>query len=95
MVEVSRSVIYGGLAGLVIGSAIALANEGNRDGDIIKWCFVGGTVVGFAAGVYFVASRPQPRAMLELDRGSLQLHAPELARTPLGGTQVPIVAVRF
>jgi len=95
VVEVSRSVIYGGLAGLVLGSAIALANEGNNDGDIIRWCFVGGTVVGFAAGVYFVASRPQPRAVLELDGGALELRAPQLGRTPLGSTLVPVVGVRF
>ena len=95
VVEVSRSVIYGGLAGLVLGSAIALANEGNNDGDIIRWCFVGGTVVGFAAGVYFVASRPQPRAVLELDGGARELRAPQLERTPLGSTLVPVVGVRF
>ena len=95
VVEVSRSVVYGGLAGLVLGSAFALANDGNNDGDIIKWCFVGGTVVGLAAGVYFVSTRPQPRAMLELDHGMLEVRAPEVSRSPFGSMQVPLVGVRF
>ena len=94
VVEVSRSVIYGGLAGLVIGSAFTLASDGGNDGDVVRWCFVGGTLVGLAAGVYFVANRPQPEAMLELGEG-VELHAPAIARSPAGSAQVALVGFRF
>jgi len=95
VVEVSRSVIYGGLAGLVIGSAFALASDGNNDGDIVRWCFVGGTLAGLAAGVYFVSSRPQPEAMIEVGEGALQLHVPKITPSPSGSAQVALVGLRF
>lgn len=95
VVEISRSVIYGGLAGLVVGGAIALASESDNSGDIVRWCFVGGTLAGLAAGIYFVSSRPQPRAVIEVDGGALRLHAPQLGKSAAGGAQVPLVAVRF
>lgn len=95
VVEVSRSVIYGGLAGLVIGSAFALASDGSGNaGDVVRWCFVGGTLVGLAAGIYFVANRPQPEAMLELGDG-VEFHAPTIARAPAGTAQVALVGFRF
>ncbi len=94
VVEVSRSVIYGGLAGLVIGSAFALAGDGGNDGDVVRWCFVGGTLVGFAAGVYFVANRPQPEAAIELGDG-VEFHVPTIARSPAGTAQIALVGYRF
>ena len=95
VVEVSRSVIYGGLAGLVIGSAFALVSDGSNDSDIVKWCFVGGTMVGLAAGVYFVSNRPQPDAMIEFGEGAPRFHTPTIARSPGGAAQVALVGVRF
>ncbi len=94
VVEVARSTIYGGLAGLVVGSALALASS-SSDGQVIRWCFVGGTMVGLLAGTYYVAHRPSADAVLQLDGGTLQLHPPTFERAPLGGSQVPLVAVRF
>lgn len=65
MVEVFKSTIYGGLAGLMLGSAIALAADNDNNGDTIRWSFVGGTFFGFGYGIYHVSRRPQPRAALE------------------------------
>ena len=54
MVEVARSIIWGGVAGLVVGSAMALASNGDNSGDIIKWSFVGGTFLWLGFGIYHV-----------------------------------------
>jgi hypothetical protein len=96
MQEVAKSVIYGGLAGLVVGSAIAVANDGNsNDGDIIRWGFAGGTFLGLGMGLWWVTSRPRPSAALELNDGVLraQLPAPELG--PDGHPRVALARVRF
>jgi hypothetical protein len=95
VIEVSRSVIYGGLAGLVVGSAIAIAADSGHDGDIVRWSFAGGTVLGLVAGTYFVARRPLPSALIERDRGAFELHPPGVSTSPLGGVAVPLIAVRF
>jgi len=95
VVEVSRSVIYGGLAGLVVGSAIAIASDSGHDGDIVRWSFAGGTILGLVAGTYYVARRPLPSGMIERDRGAFQLHPPGIGVSPLGGAQVSLLAVRF
>jgi len=65
MVEVARSIIWGGVAGLVVGSAIALASNGDNSGDIIRWSFVGGTFLGLGFGIYHVTTRPQASAALD------------------------------
>jgi hypothetical protein len=65
MVEVARSVFWGGVAGLVIGSAIALARNGDDSWDDIRWGFVGGTFLGLGFGIYHVTTRPQPSAALD------------------------------
>ena len=65
MVEVARSIIWGGVAGLVVGSAMALASNGDNSGDIIKWSFVGGTFLGLGFGIYHVTTRPQASAALD------------------------------
>jgi len=65
MVEVFKSTIYGGLAGLLLGSALALALNDDNNEDTVKWAFVGGTFFGFGYGVYHVTTRPQPHALLE------------------------------
>jgi hypothetical protein len=97
MVEIFKSTVYGALAGLVVGGAIALAAQGDEDttGNIFRWSIVGGTAVGLGAGIYFVSKRPQPSALLELNDGGLSLHptAPQLE--PGGGMSMRLVAVRF
>ena len=95
MVEVSRSVIYGGLAGLVVGAAFATAADTDHKGDIVRWCFAGGTAVGLAVGFLYVTHRPQPQAMLEWNGGVPALHAPLPAAGPSGSLLVPMVGVRF
>jgi hypothetical protein len=96
VLEVAKSTVYAGLAGLVVGSAIALATEGNdNDGDTIRWCFVGGTFLGLGYGIYHVSHRPQTTALLEFRGGTPSLHAalptPERGR----GMTMRLIAVRF
>ena len=96
MVEVARSTFWGGMAGLMLGTAVALATDGtDGDGSVIRWSFVGGTFIGFGVGMYHVMSRPSPTAILELEHGAARLHAvlPEPASN--GGAALRLVAVRF
>ena len=94
MLEVTKSTIYGGLAGLVLGGAIALAN-GDNEGNILKWSFVGGTFLGFGYGLYYVNSRPRAAALLEVEDG--KLHPGVLAPVLVAGDRVlvPVVSMRF
>jgi hypothetical protein len=93
MQEVAKSVIYGGLTGLVIGSAIAIADDGGNDGDIIRWSFVGGTFFGLAYGIYHVHTRPQ--ALLELEDGEPRLGSLMPTIAPDGQARVHLIGVRF
>jgi hypothetical protein len=96
MVEIARSVFWGGVAGLVVGTAITLADDGHS-GEPIRWGIVVGTFAGLGAGVYFVANRPVPESMLELRDGRLAPNAAALAAIePVpGGAKVRAVSVRF
>ena len=96
MVEIFKSTVYGALAGLVVGGAIALAvNDEDSTSDIFRWSIVGGTMVGLGAGIYFVAKRPQPAGLLELKDGNLALHPTPPQIEPGGGMSMRLVAVRF
>ncbi len=95
MVEISRSILYGGLAGLAIGGAIAIADEDSDNTDPLKYGLVAGVFAGAAVGFYWVMSRPQPSAALELDSESLALRLPTPVLTRDGGTRVSLVAYRF
>jgi hypothetical protein len=76
MREVARSVVWGGLAGLTVGAAIAVATEGSDgDGEAVRWGFAGGTFVGLGYGLWWVSRRPQPSALLEVRDGRLLAHA--------------------
>jgi hypothetical protein len=75
MKEIATSTIYGGLAGLLLGGATALAVEENED-SIVKWFFVGGTFFGFGYGIYHVSRRPEPHALLRLDDGEPTIGVP-------------------
>lgn len=92
MVEVARSVFYGGLAGLMVGGAIAWASESNNSGDIVRWSFVGGTVLGLGFGMYYVTNRPQ--ALIEIEDGQtkLGLAMPEMTST---GARVTLLRAAF
>jgi hypothetical protein len=96
IVEISRSVTAGAAAGLVIGLAYAVASKGDNDGDVVRWCFFGGTVAGLAGGIYFVTHRPQPaEALLEMEGGRLHFDVPQPTVGAAGGVQVPLAAVKF
>jgi hypothetical protein len=95
VVEVFRSTIYGGLAGLVVGGAIAWATESDDSGEIVKWGFVTGTFVGLAAGIAFAARRPQPTSLLELEDGTLRAHVLPTVEPLPGGARAHLVGLRF
>ena len=95
MVEVARSTLYGGLTGLMLGGALAVANNGHDAGNYLRWGFAGGTFFGFAYGLYHVSSRPSPRALLEIENGAPRWSAPELAIGPDGTLHAPLLAARF
>ena len=96
MVEVARSVFWGAVAGLAVGSAITLADD-HHSGEPIRWGIVIGTFAGLGAGIYFVANRPIPESMLELRDGRLVPNTAALgAIEPVpGGARVRAIAVRF
>ena len=86
-----KSTIYGGLAGLVLGGAIAWASDSDDNAETIRWSFVGGTFFGFGYGIYHVTRRPQPRAALERGAGGWALAMPQLqmdAGVPPGDADV-------
>jgi hypothetical protein len=62
-VSVSRSTLYGSLAGTVIGCALMLVTD-KYDEDVFKVAFVGGTALGLGYGVYHVSTRPAAEAAL-------------------------------
>ncbi len=64
MVSVFKSTLYGGLAGLVLGLAIELADDDDDGGDAVRLGFVGGTFLGFGYGIYHVTSRSRPGSAL-------------------------------
>lgn len=97
MVEVYRSTLYGGLVGLLLGGAVALATEDDdQDGDVIRWSIVAGTFFGFAYGLYHVHTRPQPSGLLELRQGELRAGVPTVESGPgPPGVRLHMLAARF
>lgn len=96
MVEIARSVMWGAVAGFVVGGAIALAAK-DDSGESLRWGIVVGTGVGLAAGVYFVSHRPQPSALLELHDGKLAMGPTALgAIEPVaGGARARLIGLSF
>jgi hypothetical protein len=94
--EIAKSVAWGALAGLLVGSAVALAAK-DDSGDPVRWGIVIGTFGGLAAGIYFVSHRPQPTSLLELRDGRLVPNAAALtAIEPVpGGMRVHAIGVGF
>ena len=78
VVSIFKSTIYGGLAGLVLGGAIELIDDDEKDTDELKWGFVAGAFFGFGFGVYHVLNRPEPYgAFLEGGEQGWALHWPQ------------------
>jgi len=94
MVEVARSTMYGALAGTLIGSALALASDSNG-GSAVKWGFVVGTFAGAGFGLYTVATRPQPSAVLEWKDGRFAGGGLAALEAAPGSVRVRVAAVRF
>jgi len=96
MQEVAKSTIYGGLAGLVMGSALAWASDkNNNDADLVRWGFVGGTFVGFGMGLWWVSHRPAARAALEFEDGGLRAQLPVPEVDAHGKPRLALARVRF
>ncbi len=96
MKEVATSVIYGGLAGLVVGGAIAVATKDNsNDGDYLRWGFAGGTFLGLGMGLYWVSKRPKATAALELRDGTLRAQVPTPAFDRDGRARLLLAPARF
>jgi O-antigen/teichoic acid export membrane protein len=96
MVEIARSVMWGAVAGFVVGGAIALAVK-DDSGEALRWGIVAGTGVGLVAGIYFVSHRPQPESLLEIRDGKLAPGPTALgAIEPVqGGARARLIGVRF
>lgn len=94
MLEVAKSVFYGGLAGLMVGSAIALVDD-NGGGGAVKWGFVGGTFAGLGFGLYHVMSRPSGAALIEIENGKVHLAAIQPTLDPKSGVKLALVRAKF
>ena len=96
MAEIARSLMWGAFAGLIVGGAIELAAK-DTSGEPLRWGVVVGTGAGLASGVYFVAHRPQPTALLELKGGKLSPAAVPLAAVEpvAGGARARLVGLSF
>ncbi len=97
--EIFKGTIYGAGAGLVLGLAAMLVVDEDK-GEVLKWCFVGGTFFGFGYGVYHVMNRPQPKAALGFDRDGLanvSMPTPTVRLAQGGdlGVQVRLVSFEF
>jgi hypothetical protein len=79
VMTIAKSVLWGGLAGVVLGGAVALVAEQNEE-DIVKWFFVGGTFAGLGYGIYHVSTREKPSsALLRIDGDGLDWGFPSVA----------------
>ena len=99
VVEVARSVMWGAVAGAVVGGAVALADTSPDNSTPVRWGIVGGTALGLAYGLWWSAKRPSG-AMLEIEDGTLRAQAIppiETAVTPGGTreTRIALVGITF
>ena len=95
MVEVARSTIYGGLAGLMLGGAFALIDDSHSDADALKWGFAAGTFVGFGVGIISVLRRPEPTGLLNVEAGRAHLALVPPRPTASGTLALDLVSIRF
>jgi hypothetical protein len=96
MKEVAKSTIYGGVAGLFVGLALAVAQKDNdNDEDLIRYGFAGGTLLGLGMGIYWIGQRPQPSGALEFEDGHWRAGAPGVQLAADGGARVSLVRMSF
>lgn len=95
MVEIARSASAGASAGLLIGLAFAALDKGHDHGDLIRTSFAVGTLAGVGVGIYWVATRPQPRALIQVDENGTHVGFAPPELRPGGGTRLRCVNVRF
>src|SRR5262249_11232255 len=94
MKEVGKSIAYGGLAGLTLRRALEGARAGG-DEDAIRWGFAGGTFAGAGLGLYFVLSRPNASAMIQIENGRLRLALAQPVIEPGPGVRLSLVRAKF
>lgn len=96
MKEVAKAVVWGGIAGLTLGTALAVASDSNdNDGELIRWGFAGGTFLGLGMGLWWVSRRPEPSAMLELKDGTLMARVALPGPGPDGRPRLTLARVTF
>ena len=93
--EVAKSTLYGFLGGVALGSAIALADNGDNGDEIMRWSIVGGTFIGFGYGIYHVSTRPKSTALLDFREGRASLHAALPEPRPGRGITLRLIAVNL
>ncbi len=78
VLTIAKATFWGGVAGLLVGGALALIADDNH-WDYIKWGVAGGVLGGCAFGVYHVMTRPSGESsLLDLDGDSLALNFPSV-----------------
>jgi hypothetical protein len=78
MLTVAKSTFWGAMTGLVLGGAIALVAQDNEE-DILRWSIAAGTFVGFAVGIYHVATRPSAtNSLIQMGGNGVSLGVPNL-----------------
>ena len=94
--EIAKSVVWGAVAGAVLGGAVMLADS-DPSLEPVRWGVVIGAFGGLGAGVYFVALRPQPTSLLEWRDSRLVPNSAALAALEpvAGGARLYAVAVHF
>jgi hypothetical protein len=94
-IEVARTACYGALAGVLVGSAIALAQDNGKGGDDVRWGFVIGTFGGLGYGIVHVNSRPKASALLELGGARPASGGLAAIEAVPSGARVRAIALRF
>ena len=94
--EVARATFWGAAAGTLVGLAVA-AIKSEDQAAAIRWGFALGTFSGLATGVYWVAQRPAPASLLQLQDGHLVPNPGAMAAVDVlpDGFRVRAVGVRF
>lgn len=56
VLQVMKSALYGGVAGLLLGGVLTLVVDSDSRDDVVRWGVVLGTFGGFAYGIYDLSS---------------------------------------